>query len=74
MQKSVLDAIKEGFWEFEPAEVDEGDYDPTDAMPGTKSKLHIMAERLRAGLPLWHSEDRNNLDAPGRPVRVNRPR
>ena len=62
MPKSVLDAIKIGLWDFEPSEVPAGEYDRTDAMPGTKAKLSVLADRVRCGLPLWHPEDRDELD------------
>ncbi len=62
MPRSVLEAIKLGFWDFEPPAVDGGEYEATDAMPGTKAKLDVMAERVRAGLPLWHPRDRDDMD------------
>jgi hypothetical protein len=68
--KSVLEAIKEGFWDFEPREVPANDFDGTDAMPGTRGKLEALAERLRSGLPLWHPDDRDDIEAP----RVGKPR
>ncbi len=64
MPKSVLDAIKMGDWDFEPANVAGDDYEWTDAMPGTKDKVAILAERLRSGLPLWHPMDRFAVDDP----------
>ena len=66
MPKSVLDAIKMGFWDFEPPEVDSGQFDCTDAMPGTKAKLAVLAERVEGGLPLWHPEDRDDIEKPAR--------
>lgn len=68
MRKSVLDAIKMGLWDFEPPDVNSAEYDGTDAMPGTKEKVEILAERLRGGLPLWHPDDRHDVDAPSRRV------
>jgi len=65
--KSVLDAIKMGLWEFEPPEVDCDYYSATGAMPGTKDKLVIMAERVRNGLPLWHPLDRDDVEKPAPP-------
>jgi hypothetical protein len=62
--KSVLEAIKLGFWDYEPPEVEFSQYDAADAMPGTNEKLHIMAHRLACGLPLWHREDREDMEAP----------
>ncbi len=62
MPKSVLEAIKEGEWDFEPPEVDAARYDAADAMPGTKKKLDIMARRVQNGLPLWHDGDRDDVE------------
>jgi len=60
--KSVLEAIKLGFWDFEPPEVGAKNYAATDAMPGTKEKLAVLARRIHDGLPLWHPSDREELD------------
>lgn len=62
MSKSVLDAIKEGIWDFEPEEVDGGHYSATRAIPGTREKLRVLAERAQAGLPLWHERDRADYE------------
>lgn len=64
MPKSVLEAIKLGFWDYEPPEVEFSQYDAVDAMPGTREKLHVMTQRLANGLPLWHKEDRDDMEAP----------
>ncbi|MGW8257464.1 MAG: hypothetical protein ACWGMZ_08270 [Thermoguttaceae bacterium] len=64
MPKSVLEAIKLGLWDFEPPEVDSDQFKPADAMPGTKEKLEVLAERARTGLPLWNKADREELDTP----------
>lgn len=37
------------------------DYPPTNAMPGSREKVAVMADRLARGLPLYHP-----LDAPQR--------
>ena len=63
MPKSILEAIKMGFWDFEPPEVEFGEFDGCDAMPGTKEKLDVLAERVETGLPLWHEEDRSDVEA-----------
>ncbi|WP_428306160.1 hypothetical protein [Lacipirellula sp.] len=60
--KSVLEAIKQGHWDFEPESIEEKRFDSTRAMPGTDEKLEVLAERVRAGLPLWHGRDRTDLD------------
>lgn len=62
MHKNVLDAIREGNWFFEPENVDPSRYQSTKAIPGTKDKLEILAERVRAGLPLWHESDRTDYE------------
>jgi hypothetical protein len=62
MPDSVLDAIKQGMWDFEPDEFKETDYDSTVALPGTDEKLGVLSKRLQLGLPLWHPEDRRSYD------------
>ena len=64
MPKSILEAIKQGMWEFEPQEVDSSCFDATGAMPGTPDKLKVLADRVQSGLPLWHPEDRGEMDEP----------
>jgi hypothetical protein len=64
VSKSVLDAIREGDWFFEPEEIDAGDFQATKAIPGTRQKLDVLAARARAGLPLWHEKDRTDYDEP----------
>ena len=64
MPRSILEAIKIGIWDFEPPEVALHKYDATDAMPGTREKLDALARRLESGLPLWHLDDRSEVDAP----------
>lgn len=68
MPKSVLEAIKLGLWEFEPPEVDGDHFSATGAMPGTKDKLNVLAERIRDGLPLWHPLDRDDVEDPAPPT------
>ena len=62
--KSVLEAIKLGLWDFEPPEVEFSRFSASDAMPGTEEKLQVLAERVRRGLPLWHSSDRRDMETP----------
>jgi hypothetical protein len=54
---SVLEAIKQGLWDYEPPAVNGEHFDATQAVPGSNEKLAILAERLRQGLPLWHPGD-----------------
>ncbi len=63
--RSVLEAIKEGEWSYEPECVDEECFQSTSAIPGSIEKLSVMAARIEAGLPLWHGHDKmhyNDLD------------
>ena len=62
VHRSILDAIKEGLWDYEPEEIDDSQFDSTRAMPGTDEKLEILADRVERGLPLWHSSDRTDYD------------
>jgi hypothetical protein len=62
--KSVLDAIREGDWFFEPGEVGPARFDATMAVPGSPEKLDVLAARAREGLPLWHVHDRPDYDEP----------
>ncbi len=62
MFKNVLDAIREGDWFFEPAEVGPAHFEATKAIPGTEEKLAVLAARARAGLPLWHERDRSDYE------------
>ena len=61
MPRSVLEAIKQGQWNFEPA-TDSVSEEATHALPGTTEKLDVLAERLRQGLPLWNNSDRRTYD------------
>ena len=65
MPSSVLEAIKEGHWDFEPEEMGREQFRATGAMPGTRAKLSILAERVRMGLPLWHPSDRQDCEESG---------
>ena len=58
MPRSVLEAIREGEWNYEPElQASEGG-EATGAMPGSIEKLDVLADRLRLGQPLWHPRDR----------------
>ncbi len=62
MRQSVLNAIRQGEWDFEPEPLQEEMYDSTGALPGSREKVKELAKRAQAGLPLWHSEDRKTFD------------
>jgi hypothetical protein len=57
---SVLDAIRQGIWDFEPPPAESAQFSSTQALPGSDEKLAILAERVQQGLPLWHPSDRNH--------------
>ena len=62
MKTSVLEAIRDGIWNYEPREIEPDQYLSTFAMPGTRAKIDILAERAEQGLPLWHGKDRLEYD------------
>ena len=62
MSRSVLEAIKEGDWNFEPNNQQVVNLKATGALPGTTEKLDVLAERLKQVLPLWHPSDRRTYD------------
>ena len=67
MPHSVIEAIKSGLWDYEPAiDMDsDDDFSATEALPGTDAKLEVLATRVESGLPLWHPSDRLTFDARG---------
>ena len=70
MPSSVLEAIKQGLWDFEPRDIDCEKFRATRAMPGTTDKLSVLAERVAMGLPLWHPSDRQEYDEEDRPKKL----
>lgn len=62
MRDSVLEAIRNGQWDFEPETVDSNEYDSTGSLPGSEDKIQILADRAKQGLPLWHPKDRRSYD------------
>ena len=50
---SLLEAVKMGLWYFQPHTVDYGELEASDAMPGTREKLDVLAEHLRRNMPNW---------------------
>ena len=64
MSRSLLEAIKQGDFNFEPPTANNGtgQMPATAALPGTTEKLDVLAERMRLGLPLWHPSDRRSFD------------
>ena len=62
MSQSILKAIKEREWTFEPEAISEDSFESTTALPGTNEKVDELAKRARNGLPLWHSADRQRFD------------
>ena len=63
MDKSVLDANPTVDCYDEPdVSSASGEFAATDAEPGSREKLDILADRIRQGMPLWHPEDRHVED------------
>lgn len=55
---SILEAIRQGIWTYEPEAARAERFSATDALPGSTEKLDVLAQRVQAGLPLWHPADR----------------
>ncbi|MDP6442572.1 MAG: hypothetical protein QGG36_10155 [Pirellulaceae bacterium] len=62
MPDSILEAIKQGLWDYEPEVERPTSYASTGALPGSHEKVTILASRVQDGLPLWHPEDRRSFD------------
>ncbi len=62
MARSVIDAIRQGNWEFEPEQPEAQQEPASVAMPGTKEKVSVLAARLQQGLPLWNPSDRQTYN------------
>ena len=62
MRESVLEAIRQGHWDFEPEHVQGDQYESTEALPGLEAKIRELAQRAQDGLPLWHPNDRQSYD------------
>jgi hypothetical protein len=58
----VLEAIRLGHWNYEPEDQDASTFEATRALPGTRQKVQVIAERVRNGQPLWHPSDRCTFD------------
>ncbi len=73
MANSILEAVKIGLWDFQPHTVDYNELEASDATPGTREKLDILAEHLRRSLPTWQFEDRPGRKYPSERL-VRKPR
>jgi len=64
MSQSVLEAIRQGKWDYEPdfSSGKKERFPKTVALPGTQEKVAALAQRAQLGLPLWHPEDRRTFD------------
>lgn len=56
--RNVFEAILECGHDEDFVPVETSEFGATDAPAGSQTKLDILAERVRKGLPLWHPEDR----------------
>lgn len=62
MESSILEAIRQGQWDYEPQSAADDDFNCTKALPGSDAKLEVLAQRIAEGLPLWHPNDRVTYD------------
>lgn len=44
--------------DFRP--VRNGEFEPTQAPAGSKSKIELLRQRVESGQPLWHEDDRSD--------------
>ena len=58
--RNVFEAILECGHDEDFVAREGDDFDPTDAPAGSRDKLAILAERVKKGQPLWHTEDRSD--------------
>ncbi len=58
--RNVFEAILERGCDedFEPVET--GKFVGTDSPAGSQAKLDVLAERVKRGEPLWHTDDRSD--------------
>ena len=63
MPRSVLEAIKMGIWDFEPRSGLQS-VRRRRRHAGHEGKAVCVAERVELGLPLWHVNDRDDVEAP----------
>lgn len=62
MPHSIIEAIKQGVWDYDPEDSSRESFAATTAMPGSEEKLDVLATRVLQGLPLWHPSDRRTFD------------
>lgn len=56
--RNVFEAILECGHDEDFVPVATDDFSPTDAPAGSRSKIDVLADRVKRGEPLWHPEDR----------------
>jgi hypothetical protein len=56
--RNVFDAILECGHDEDFIPVETEDFFATDAAAGSRAKIDVLADRVRKGLPLWHTDDR----------------
>ena len=59
--KNIFDTLLEIGHDEDFVPIVTEDFRPTDAPAGSPTKLEVLAERLKNGLPLWHPEDREDF-------------
>ena len=56
--RNVFEAILQCGHDEDFVPVESEEFLGTDAPAGSSAKIHVLAERIQKGLPLWHNEDR----------------
>jgi hypothetical protein len=49
---------------IDPTVIDADEFVPTEAPPGSREKVEVLAERVKRGFPLWHPDDREGYEPP----------
>jgi hypothetical protein len=57
-EANVIEALAHGKWNFIPTPC----LAPTDAKPGSREKVEVLALRVLGGFDLWHPADEKVLD------------
>lgn len=58
--RNVFEAILECGHDEDFAPMERDEFVATDAPAGSRTKLDVLAQRVKMGMPLWHPEDRHD--------------
>ena len=61
MPANVFEAIRESGHDEDFLPVVTEEFIPTDVPAGSKTKVQVLADRVRKGMPLWHPKDKSDF-------------